>query len=812
MQLLGVGGLGPGFAADPRDGVRIEAAEIGRAVGILPAPRHHRLRPALFERRVVKEGVGARRQRLERQRRGLRQVAAENVDLARLDALEQPLKPVDVHRLMEAVVDRLIGQGMVGHFALADEIFGTGDLIGKDGGDQIFGLHAQELRRDLLAAAKARQRQRDAGDPAPARREHRRVEHRLDQHRAHALRVEIAGDFGEVEAVRRGERQHDVVLGRRRLQLEIELTAEALAQRETPSAIEPAAERRVDDELHPARLVEEPLEDDPLLSRQPAERRRGRGKIVDELLGGRRAEAERLFQPGPRALPRGVGAKARVDLVTQAGCRLGEFVRPPRRLAEPERQRRRLAARVLDPHRSAFDAQDAIGRVAELEDVALQAFDGEVLVDAADDVVVRLQQHLIVGGVGDRAAGGERGGAGAAPGAQNAMDRVAMNESGAPPVAGREPLREHAHDRVEVGARQGAERPRAPQPLIKRRLVPILRRDLGDDLLGYDVERLVRDREPIEFAAPHAVEQGRAFHEVVSGEREQPPLGGRADRMAGSADALQEARDRARRADLADHVDVADVDPELERSGRDHRLQFAAFQSPLGGEAMFLGHAAVMGGDGALAEALRQFAGDALGHAARIDEDEGGAMRFDELRQPFVDLRPGFAGHHRVERRARELDGEIARALVAGVDDFWAALWRRRRGSARPPRSASAWPTGRSSAAGRRRGRPSARARGRGARRACWARRRGFRRRLPTGSLRASFARIPSRAARRAIPASSPEYAAGVGACDRARRRACRPCAPRSGSRRPAVRRAATPGGCRRAAALGCGGRRWRAP
>ena len=79
--------------------------------------------------------------------------------------------------------------------------------------------------------------------------------------------------------------------------------------------------------------------------------------------------------------------------------------------------RRRLAVRVLHPHRPALDPQDAIGGVAELEDVALQALDSEVLVDAADDVVLRLQQHLIVGRVGDRAARGERRRAGAAPGA-----------------------------------------------------------------------------------------------------------------------------------------------------------------------------------------------------------------------------------------------------------------------------------------------------------------------------------------------------------------------------------------------------------
>ena len=37
---------------------------------------------------------------------------------------------------------------------------------------------------------------------------------------------------------------------------------------------------------------------------------------------------------------------------------------------------------ILDAHHAALDAQDAIGVVAELEDVARHALDGEVLVDA----------------------------------------------------------------------------------------------------------------------------------------------------------------------------------------------------------------------------------------------------------------------------------------------------------------------------------------------------------------------------------------------------------------------------------------------
>ena len=166
--------------------------------------------------------------------------------------------------------------------------------------------------------------------------------------------------------------------------------------------------------------------------------------------------------PGGRS-PDGSALEPRRDLGAQARHRGRQLVAAARRLAEPERDGRRLPLRVLDPHRPALDPQDAIGRVAELEDVAGQALDGEILVDRADDLVLRLEHHLVVGGVGNRAAGGQRGQPRAAPAAQHAVDRVAMNERAAPAAAGGEAVGQHAHDGVELLARQLAIGPGAPQ-------------------------------------------------------------------------------------------------------------------------------------------------------------------------------------------------------------------------------------------------------------------------------------------------------------------------------------------------------------
>ena len=51
--------------------------------------------------------------------------------------------------------------------------------------------------------------------------------------------------------------------------------------------------------------------------------------------------------------------------------------------------------------------------------------------------------------------------------------------------------------------------------------------------------------------------------------------------MVGATDALQERRDGARRAQLTDQIDGADVDAQLQRSGGDDGFQLAAPRSLL---------------------------------------------------------------------------------------------------------------------------------------------------------------------------------------------------------------------------------------
>ena len=328
-----------------------------------------------------------------------------------------------------------------------------------------------------------------------------------------------------------------------------------------------------------------------------------------------------------------------------------------------------MPVRILDPDGAAFDAQDAVGRVAELEDVAGHALDRPILVDAADDLVFGLQQYLIVGGVGDRTARGQRRQPRAAPAAQHMVYGVVMDQRAAPAAAGAEAFGQHADDRGKILARQCAIGPSAAEQREEVVLAPFPRCHFGDDLLRQHVERLFGNRQPIELAAIDAVEQCRAFDQLVARQREEAALGRAVDRMARAAHPLQEGRDRARRTELTDQIDIADIDAELERGGRHQSFQLTVLETLFGVEPLLLGEAAMVCGQLIGAEALGKLAGHPLDQPARVDEDQGRPMRLDQLGQSVIDLLPDFARHHRFERRGGDFEGKVARPPVAGIDD-----------------------------------------------------------------------------------------------------------------------------------------------
>ncbi len=334
------------------------------------------------------------------------------------------------------------------------------------------------------------------------------------------------------------QRQHDRVFGRGRLQLKIELAAEPLAQRQTPGAVDAAAQRRMNDQLRTARLVEEAFEHDGVARRQLGQRRLGGGKIVNNLRRGDRIDLHRLRQPSVcRFAPAFV--EPRRDRCTQSRQRLRCFLRARRRLAEPERNARGRSLRILDPDRAALDAQDAIRRIAQLEHIARQAFHRKIFVHRADYLRLRLQHHRVIGGIGYCAARCDRSERGAAPSAQDPVDRVMVQMRAAPAALRVKPIGQHPHQLTEFFAGDVAERIGA---LINRQqlvFLPLLQRNFGDDLLCQNIERLVRHLDAVELPEPHCIEQRCTVAQLVARQRKQPSLRSSAYRVAGATDALQ---------------------------------------------------------------------------------------------------------------------------------------------------------------------------------------------------------------------------------------------------------------------------------
>ena len=253
-----------------RDRVPVQRSERRRVPGIERAPQLHGARAALLERSVVQVSVGRRVQDLVRQRRGLRRVARDQPQLAAIDPPEQPAQALDVHRLGQAIPQGLAHQRMVRGLDDADIVLLALGLRGEHLRQQVVRPHAQDVERDLPPAPGAQDRQRAGRVPPPAHAPHRRPQRRLREHLVDGAGREELEDGLQGKAVLRPHRKQHAFVRGRRLQLEIEGAAEPLAQGEPEGAVLPGAEGRVHHQLHPARLVEEPLRDQGALRGQRA--------------------------------------------------------------------------------------------------------------------------------------------------------------------------------------------------------------------------------------------------------------------------------------------------------------------------------------------------------------------------------------------------------------------------------------------------------------------------------------------------------------------------------------------------------------
>ncbi len=125
-------------------------------------------------------------------------------------------------------MDGLLHQRVVGHFDVAGRVFLTRGLRRKNRGEEILGAESLDRRHDALSTDLPQHREGAGRVPPPARAEHGRREQGLREEMLDIFGVQHFEERLDGKTLLRADRQHDSVVVRRRLQLEVELAAEAL--------------------------------------------------------------------------------------------------------------------------------------------------------------------------------------------------------------------------------------------------------------------------------------------------------------------------------------------------------------------------------------------------------------------------------------------------------------------------------------------------------------------------------------------------------------------------------------------------------
>ncbi len=165
------------------------------------------------------------------------------------------------------------------------------------------------------------------------------------------------------------------------------------------------------------------------------------------------------------------------------------------------------------------------------------------------------------------------------------LDGIAEEIGTEAATAGFEALMEEVDDLVEDLAGEVAVGVRAAKDVEEADLFPGFGAAAGGDLLHEYVDGGLGDFELVELAGAHLAEEGGLLEEVAAGGGEEAALGDGATPVTGATDALHGDTDVAGGGDLADEVDVADINAEFERCGGDEDLDFAGFKLLLGVEA-----------------------------------------------------------------------------------------------------------------------------------------------------------------------------------------------------------------------------------
>src|SRR5262249_45336107 len=146
----------------------------------------------------------------------------------------------------------------------------------------------------------------------------------------------------------------------------------------------------------------------------------------------------------------------------------------------------------------------------------------------------------------------------------------------------------------------------------------------SNNLLCQDVHRRFGNSEAVQVTLTNSADKRGAFEQVVARGGKKTAFGYGATPVPRAANALQSAGNGARRANLANQVDAADINSQFERSSCDERTDFSRLQFFFGSEAQLARQAAVMGSNSIFPQPFAEVMRHALRQASRVDKNKCG--------------------------------------------------------------------------------------------------------------------------------------------------------------------------------------------
>ena len=211
---------------------------------------------------------------------------------------EQALEAVDVHGLVQTVADGLAHQRMVGDLAVAGEVLGAGDLVGKDRA-----IRSSAPMRASCGGTLRPPRKRGSASETPSIQRQRVMNIGASSIAWISSGRDAWRNAGSARPRRAGScarwSSESTMLSSvaAACSSKLNLRQKRLRSASPQARLMRLPIGRMDDELHAAGFVEEALEHDRLLRRQAGRARRGRGEVLDQLLGGGATTPRSLRQP-----------------------------------------------------------------------------------------------------------------------------------------------------------------------------------------------------------------------------------------------------------------------------------------------------------------------------------------------------------------------------------------------------------------------------------------------------------------------------------------------------------------------------------